>query len=325
MGYLSDQMYRLLAYRPVLSALRGRVAHGGVTVFMYHDIGDDRRDIDVWQVVRRSDFLRQVDYIRQHYDIVDLDTAIQAMREPARARPLAVLTFDDGLRGNIEHLLPIVQTQQLPVTLYIATGHVETGQPYWFDRMVNHLQSDQPIDLDLTRFGMGHHRINASRGAQNWAQIQSLLMAVKSLPADQCDPIADEILKQIPQAGKPIMGPLRPHEVKELAHTPGVTVGAHTDGHEVLTKLDLDAARQSIAQSAAKIEQWTGLVPRHFAYPAGYHNQALQDLVRDMGFASAMTTDTGIWRPQDSIFKIPRISVGRYDHLDKFKVNSVRV
>ncbi|HEX5311186.1 polysaccharide deacetylase family protein [Aquabacterium sp.] len=322
MGLISNLAYGVLASWPVLP-LRRRLARSGITVFMYHDIGDDRTDIDVWQIVRRTDFLRQVDYLRKHYTLIDLEQALREIHSPRSDKPYAVLTFDDGHRGNIEHLLPIVQQEQLPVTLYIATGHVDTGKPYWFDRIVNHLQSNQAIDLDLRDVGLEHYRFNETRGAANWARMQKLLMAIKRLPADRCDPVTEQIVKRLPQKGKQAMVPLTPEEVGALSKISGITIGAHTDGHEVLTNVDLSVAEESIRQSVIKLQKWTGTAPKHFAYPAGYHNEALQELICKMGFASAMSTDSGIWRPQHGLFRIPRISVGRYDTLNKFMVNAL--
>ena len=46
-----------------------------------------------------------------------------------------------GHSGWLEHLAPIVEREALPVTLYVATGHVQSGQPYWFDAVVNAVQS----------------------------------------------------------------------------------------------------------------------------------------------------------------------------------------
>ena len=51
---------------------------------MYHDIGRDDDDIDIWQVVRRRDFLQQVNYLRQHYDIVSLDEALHSTDQVAK-------------------------------------------------------------------------------------------------------------------------------------------------------------------------------------------------------------------------------------------------
>ncbi len=324
MGHLADTAYKMLALAPMLAMLRYRLPVGAVTVFMYHDIGEDRDDVDAWQVVRRSDFLRQVDAIREHHDIVSLDDAIASLSAPPGSRRKAVLTFDDGNRGNIEHLQPLVQAEQLPVTVYIATGHIDSGRSYWFDRVVNHLQSSGTLKLDLRAFGLGEHTLNTEHGAHNWARMQDLLVGIKQLPMAQCEAIADHIAEQIPLSQPPVLCPMKPHEVRELSHTPGVTLGAHTDGHEVLTLLGLDAARASIATSVDKLLAWTGIKPKHFAYPAGYHNAPLVQLVREMGFASATTTMHGHLGHQSDLHAIPRISVGRYDALHKFKVIAAR-
>ena len=53
-----------------------------------------------------------------------------------------MLTFDDGEVGLHTHLLPFVEQEQVPVTVYVATGQIETGQPYWFDRVMNAMQGD---------------------------------------------------------------------------------------------------------------------------------------------------------------------------------------
>ncbi|MDO9235274.1 MAG: polysaccharide deacetylase family protein [Aquabacterium sp.] len=324
MGFLANTAYRLLASEPALALQRMRLPAGAVTVYMYHDIGDDRDDVDAWQVVRRSDFLRQIEAVRRHHDIVSMDDAMASLSAPPSPRPKAVLTFDDGNRGNIEHLQPLVVSEAIPVTLYMATGHIDSGQSYWFDRVVNHLQSDRPLHLDLQAFGLGKHTFNETHGAANWARIQAVLAAIKSQPAAQCDALAQHIAEQIPLSQPPVLCPLKPHEVLELAQTPGITLGAHTEGHEVLTLLDLDAARESIATSVSQIQTWTGITPRHFAYPAGYHNPMLMRMVEEMGFVSATTTIHGHWNHSSSPFAIPRVSVGRYDSLPKFKAIGVR-
>jgi hypothetical protein len=80
---VKQALYRVVASEAVLGRLRGRVARAGVTVFMYHDLGADDAVDDAWQVVRRRDFIDQVDYLRRCYDIVDLDTALAWLRRAA--------------------------------------------------------------------------------------------------------------------------------------------------------------------------------------------------------------------------------------------------
>lgn len=322
---VTDFIYGTLANEPLLSFQRLRKSRKGVTMFMYHDIGSDRRDVDAWQVVRRSDFLRQVEYIRRHYDLVGIDQAVdlQQTGQVGRSkRPLAVLTFDDGHRGNFEFLLPIVEQEALPVTLYIATGHIESGTGYWFDRIVNRLQSEKPIKLDLRAHGLGVRQFNDRRGSSNWSLIQSLLVAIKSGSPERCELIADEIIRKLPSGGEDLLRPLQIDELKDLSRCKWITLGAHTHGHEVLTLLDASTAKESIEDSISRLQGWTGLTPKHFAYPAGYFNTELMQLVRDLGFRSAATTEPGIWFSDQSQYAIPRISVGRYDSFSKFKLFS---
>jgi hypothetical protein len=41
--------------------------------------------------------------------------------------------------------------------------------------------------------------------------------------------------------------------------------------------------------------------------------------VRDCGFVSSHATTPGFWRRADSVYAIPRVSVGRFDSLGSFK------
>jgi peptidoglycan/xylan/chitin deacetylase (PgdA/CDA1 family) len=85
-------------------------------------------------------------------------------------------------------------------------------------------------------------------------------------------------------------------ELQDLAREPDVTIGAHTLSHPVLAKLDTTAALREIAESKALLEHRLGRPVRHFAYPFGDRISADERefrLVRDSGFATAMTSRPG--------------------------------
>lgn len=141
---------RLFAAEPFLSATRKWRLSGATVILMYHELADDADDLDAWTVVKRSDFLRQMDYVRAEFDVVSLSEAISRMAsERLSERPLAVVTFDDGDRGNRDVLLPIVEDLDLPVTVFVATGQVRDQKPYWFDRFLNALQTDEHVTVTL--------------------------------------------------------------------------------------------------------------------------------------------------------------------------------
>jgi peptidoglycan/xylan/chitin deacetylase (PgdA/CDA1 family) len=331
---VKQALYRVVASEAVLGRLRGRVARAGVTVFMYHDLGADDAVDDAWQVVRRRDFIDQVDYLRRCYDIVDLDTALARLHGGLAApgghtRPLAVLTFDDGLRGNHAHLLPLLGPLQLPVTVYVATGHVESQQSYWFDRVANALQPGFDGQIDLSAFGLGRFEVRGPAGAQRWSLVQRVLASTKQLDAGRCVDVADRVEAQVRgrmPAGSPSAPALLPMSldmVRELAAHPLVTLGVHTHGHELLPLLDTEMARRSVNGARARLQRWTGVQARHFAYPAGRSDAATRALIAGLGYATAVGTQPGVWTTADDLLHIPRMSVGRYDNLATFKLNAV--
>ena len=120
----------VLANSPVYSALRSSaLRHSPVTALTYHSLGADDEDFDAWLVVRQGEFLRQLDLLRRHYELVNLDTAVKAhTKGKPPARPQAVITFDDGHASLHRYLLPILERERVPVTVYVATGHIQTGE-----------------------------------------------------------------------------------------------------------------------------------------------------------------------------------------------------
>ena len=78
---------------------------------------------------------------------VSLGDAVEML---AGRKPLVpyslVLTFDDGYRNNITHALPLLRRNQVPATIYLATGHVEERRPFSFDRLDYALQHAAPAD-----------------------------------------------------------------------------------------------------------------------------------------------------------------------------------
>ncbi len=316
---------RVLASAPLYAVARRRAdAAGDVLLLTYHTIGPDHEDFDAWTVVRRSDFLRQVEVLRRHFDIVSIDDALGPARGP---RPRVVLTFDDGHTGWHDELLPIVLREALPVTLYTATSHIERGQPYWFDRVMNAAQVSRTVAQDLQGFGLGVRRFGESIGASNWKVVSSLLEAMKGLDDDLRDRAADVIERAMATHPRRSVTPLQPLSIEQLREIASasslITVAAHSDDHRLLDRIPIDEARSSLDRCRAKLVEWTGREVRHVAFPNGNFNAALCDLVADMGFASAATTQPGRYRSGANAYALPRVFVGRYDDVDRFKLSLV--
>lgn len=298
-----------------------------VTVLMYHTLGLDDDEFDAWTVVRMRDFEAQVRTLRTHYRIVSLDEALARPPQATPDRPMAVITFDDGHTGLHQHLLPYVEREHLPVTVYISTSHVAAATPYWFDRVMNATQTREPCVIELRTFGLGRYAVNPLAGADNWSQVGRLLEDIKRHHASVRPLVCDEIERQTAGVRRVPREPLEPltiAQVRDLANSRWITIGSHTHGHELLDQVGLSDARMSILKSCELLRSWTGQQIRHFAYPNGNHNANLIDLVRRLGLTSASTTHHGLWDPSTGPWTISRVPVARFDSLARFKLNLVR-
>lgn len=299
---------QLLGSKPIWPVLlRRALKDQPLTILCYHTLGANTGGINGWTALREKDFRAQLADLKDAYEIVSLDEALEGGQG---SRPRAVITFDDGDKGLYIHLLPILQETGVPVTLYIATEQFETRRPFWFDRVVNAHQKAGQVTLE----GVGTWTLPGGAGKDHWAALGQVLQALKGVNPEDRDDVADQIVAQgnTPNSDE-TLGPMTLEQLQTLSKMPGVTIGAHTHGHELLDQIPPKAAEASIARSRDLLKSWTGQSLRHFAFPNGNHTPALRDMVRDLGFASATILEDRTAPKGCDPFALPRISVGRYD------------
>lgn len=288
---------------------------------MYHEVLPDDVDLPIWTAVRESEFVRQMVHLRKHFDVVSNDTALDRVSRdcPAskRTRPFAVVTFDDGYQGNFNYALPVMERLGLPFTVFVVTEQVELGGCQWYDKVIVHLlsltrpttlfrSSQGPVDFVLTRVGSG----------RRWARIDRVLAQLKALPECERQRLVDSLPDE---RGCPELRMLTPDELRRLAASNCAEIGCHTHGHELLDRLPEDQAREFIVRANSFIESCTDQPPRHFSYPNRNYRQGTRNLVADMGFASACTTESRFLCSNSDPYEIPRIGIGRFDSINLFR------
>ncbi|MBI1318838.1 MAG: polysaccharide deacetylase family protein [Candidatus Hydrogenedens sp.] len=80
-------------------------------VLTYHSIGLRRHDMNV----TLDNFERQMAWLAEHAEIIDLDYAISG-------RPGVAITFDDGFEDNLRNAAPVLQRHGFPATLFFVSG-----------------------------------------------------------------------------------------------------------------------------------------------------------------------------------------------------------
>jgi peptidoglycan/xylan/chitin deacetylase (PgdA/CDA1 family) len=129
-GVLSAYYHATLPWR----AWRNRHARARgfapVMILFYHRIADDRAND--W-TCRFSTFVRQIRWLKKHFDLISLEEAQARMRRPGNSRPAVSLTFDDGYAENCHQALPFLVDQRVPCTYFVCTRHILEGLPFPHD------------------------------------------------------------------------------------------------------------------------------------------------------------------------------------------------
>lgn len=108
-------------------------------------------------------------------------------------------------------------------------------------------------------------------------------------------------------------GNLTEATIREMLSSGLVEIGCHTLDHVYLPKEKLEEARRQIVDCKSQLESRFGVRVNHFAYPGGYSNGVVVDLVRQAGFETAVGTVPGVVQTLDQAYSLKRLRVGNLD------------
>lgn len=105
-------------------------------------------------------------------------------------------------------------------------------------------------------------------------------------------------------------------ELRELAASPLITIGAHTRTHPLLAKHSAERIRTELSGGKEDLEAQLHVAIHHLAYPGGSYDAKVADLARQAGFATAVTVHYSIQERADRLLELPRVFVNGGTPLD---------
>jgi peptidoglycan/xylan/chitin deacetylase (PgdA/CDA1 family)/SAM-dependent methyltransferase len=324
-------------------------------VLLYHRVGDCT--LDPWQLSVSPDrFDEQMSVLKRQASVVSLRDLRQQVNQSPTDRPLVAISFDDGYADNLYNALPALEKYGLPATVFVCTGPVADQHEFWWDTLERLLlwPSTLPSRLDLVIGGVtcqwdlgssAEYSDSASREYSGWRAWEppptprhelyvTLWRRLHELdPGDRARAVID-LQGWAGEAAnsQPRHRPLGPAELRTLAQSRHIEIGAHTINHPALATLPARQQQTEIEGSRTWLETLLGHAVTSFSYPFGKsvdYTAETVSLVREAGFDSGCSNIAGTVRPGSDPFQLPRVQVSDCDgeelerQIRQWLVNSV--
>lgn len=294
-------------YRQVGNWLSPAGRNARLSILIYHRVLAEQDPIFPHEPTAAS-FDAQLSRLKATFNVLPLAEAVTRLKTgtlPARA---ACITFDDGYADNVTQALPILQKHGLHATFFIATSYLNGGRMF-NDTVIEAVRHCRKDEIDLGMLGLGRHKVGTPQDKHS--AIDNILPRLKYLPVDQREANVAELARMVSDISPPDDLMMSTAQLRAL-HAAGMGIGGHTARHPILAGLDKAAARDEILAGKEFLEGTLGEKITLFAYPNGkpgtdYLPQQA-DIVRELGFDAAVSTQWGAASQTADLFQLPRFT-----------------
>lgn len=282
-------------------------------IFKYHRVNDDRDPF--FDSLPVSRFRAQMEYLARHFHLISLDQLADGALAPRGPQCCVAITFDDGYRDNFVHAFPILRQMGIPATIFLTTGHIESGRLPWYDQVRLAFKLTVQTRLSLQPFGEADIFLNTEE--QRLTALAKTLAWLREIhDADRLTwlPVLFESLRVPGDLNLPSTM-LAWEQIRQM-NKEGILFGAHTVTHPALKSLPAGRMKDEIFGSKKTIEERLQSPVRHFAYPFGKladFDSVAKDTVQAAGFQTAVTTVSGVNGSGQDFLELRRLSLDEPD------------
>lgn len=245
------------------------------------------------------------------------------------ARPLAVITIDDGFYSTYAIAYPILCRERIPVCVFPVSGLVDGADTLWYCRLHDAVTRTRLGEL---RWGNRAYRFS---GARQRARSSRLLQEeLKRLPHPELLRAVETLCGELGLEPREPLAPDSPFRmltagaISEMASSGLVHFGAHTHTHAILSRISSAMQETEIRTSIDRIKGMTGSACVFFSFPNGTPGDYTDETVailRRSGIAAAVTASRGINRVGAPPMELKRCGVDARTPLAWFRLQAGRV
>lgn len=274
---------RTIAYRSGLLSLTHRLRNKNtLTVFMFHRVlpaeSEDYACAEREYTFTCRGFGQCLDFIRKHYNIIDLD-CLKSHTETMASLPdrAGLITFDDGWRDTALYALPELEKRGMPAVLFLTTGVLDSSDDRWWqDALVEIISSSGSLEKLESSLN-----IPVSGSENRNTRIHRLTSCVGEMTADARRAFLQS-WNVHPAAGRQMLSG------EELRRLDLIKVAGHGHSHIPLTAIpdplaDLQHSRILLKELGAEADV--------MSFPHGAVNEAVRVMAKGAGFVMCFSSD----------------------------------
>lgn len=294
-----------------------------IAVLMLHGVMEKSKDSQ-WVPLRGqlspNDLKRTLSFLSIYYNFITVDQAVDMLegKLPFIDNGL-VITFDDGYRNTINYGLPICEEFGIKPILFIATGHIDSGLPFWFDRLDYALQQNMGKKISVY-YNNEQYKFDATSRSSLRLSFKEFRDECKNTFTDEIkmSDLFDGISKVLEsRSGKALHSICKYDDWSAIAtwddldhcvKNNKLDIGSHTVDHFRLDRLSNNQVQSQLINSKNKIEEKLSIKCNYFCYPNGDYDKKSMLLVKNNGYKAAFTTDVGLCESKHNLMNLKRFN-----------------
>jgi peptidoglycan/xylan/chitin deacetylase (PgdA/CDA1 family) len=286
----------------LIKLLRGR----GVILNYHRVLPSNKIDNSLVNIsVSTDNFIRQLNYLKNNFDIISLDDLLLHLKNKSNEFKIAI-TFDDGYSDNLDYAYPILEKFKAPATIYIITKFINNKVIPWWIKLDHFIKNNNKIYGDKKKL---------------FEFYKNNILFRNQLTIDK------EILSILGKNNKLRYNKifLNKKEIQYLSKQKFITIGSHSHSHYNFSMLTQEQTFSEFKTSKSILEKIIKKKIFHFSYPyGGYKNINIKfnNLLKKLGYLSAVTTIRKKLDQHDP-FQLPRIFINNDKNLFRLKLKLI--
>ena len=288
-----------------------------VVVLAYHSIRKDpgRHQGYLPGIVHSAaQFEDHMRIVAREFVPVSLDDLVAfAERRTEIPRRAVAVTLDDGFADNLHIAAPIMNRYGIRGAIFVSVGFVDAGRTPWFARIRHAFNtSEQHMWPGLE----GDREFDLSRPDGRYRAFLEASGACARSTGGRQETLVQSLERQLGVGAFQVEERmiLTWEQIRAL-RAQGHIVGSHTMTHPNLAHVPPAELMQELTESKRLLEENTQAPVAHFSYPRPildpYFTDETTEAVRQAGYRTAGTCESGTFRIGDDLLRINRLAVPR--------------